>query len=314
MRSYSGSAPESLHKHFPAWAGNEIRRIGLCVINDPMHRRFKLFAVFLFPAFFALIALSCRKASVTGATDRLALAYQPDNTIKLNQAVTIYDSTALNDSLKYADPPGNRVYHWIISPTDDSALISGPSYTRGLAVIIFNRQGSYQVTAEIDDSSGQHLIGHTKPYTINVTADTLYRTLPLQTNDQLTLTRINYLDNNTASYATGMQFTLSTTDQYDNYPELTQLDFITNYGNNGSSFVFSDSVYLNSFPYAWTNDAPAQVTGEAISLSGFAPGVTESLGITWLNQTYTGSITETAPFQFTYNWPANIPVKLITSP
>jgi hypothetical protein len=311
MRSPSGSAPDIVQKHFPAWAGNKSRQTRLCVINDPMRNRPKLFPIILLSASYALMALSCRKASVTPATDGLALAYQPDNTIKLNQAVTIYDSTALNDSLKFVDPPGNRVYHWTMTPADDSAVISGPFYTRGIAVIIFNRPGSYQVVADIDDSTGQHLIGHTKPYTINVTADTLYRALPLQANDQLTLTRNNYLDDNTLSYASGMQFTLSTTDLYDNYPSLSQLDFTTNNGNNENSFVFSDSVYLSSFPFAGPSDAPGQVSGGVITLSGFTPGVTESLSITWLNQTYTGSITETSPFQFTYNWPTNIPVKLI---
>ena len=245
------------------------------------------------------------------ATDRLAMAFQQYNMIKLNQAVTIYDSTALNDSTKYVNPPAGRLYHWMITPADDSAVISGPYYTRGIAVITFNRPGSYQVTADIDDSSGKHLIAHTDLYAINVTADTLYHALPIQANDQLIVQRINFTSNYLSSYASGMQFTLSTAGEYDNYPDLVQFSFTTNSTNNSNAFVFSDSLYLTTFPFAWTSDTLSTVFGGVISLNGFAPGITENLSITWLNQTYTGTITQTAAYQFTFDWPANIPVKLI---
>lgn len=254
-----------------------------------------------------LSAPSCKKDSVT-PTDHLASLYVPEHLLHLNQEVIIFDSTALRDSIDFVDPPPTRLYKWTITPADDTAVFSGP-YTRGLATIIFNKPGIYAVSAAIYDSMGQRLIGHTDIYPVTVTADTLYHSLPILANDQLILKVTDIDDGNAnSSYAVGIQFMPQTTDRYDDYSFLSTLVY-TSAANN--SFTFSDSIYLSTFPYVYGNDTLGPVLGDILTLSGFTPGVTEPLTITWLGQTYTGTITETAPYQFTYNWPNNIPVKLI---
>jgi hypothetical protein len=154
----------------------------------PMYQAIK---PFLFLTLLLLATLACKKDQHNVNGPMNGLNYQGDKTIKVNQEVTVFDSTALHDSALYFYPPGNRFYKWTIDPIDDHAVFSG-AYTHGIANIIFNQPGSYQVSAAIFDSLGQHQLGQTTAVSIQVLKDTLLPSVPLQPNDTLIFSANTY--------------------------------------------------------------------------------------------------------------------------
>src|SRR5450631_1259084 len=136
----------------------------------------------------ALLLLSaCLKTNTATPADRHLLGFQTERLIKINQAVTIYDSTALKDSIDFITPPITRTYQWKLIPDNHSTTLSG-LYQNGLANIIFKQAGDYKVTAGIYDSTGLHYLGNTDTVTVHVTADTLYPTQLIQPDDELLVT------------------------------------------------------------------------------------------------------------------------------
>jgi hypothetical protein len=261
-----------------------------------------LIALFCFPA------VSCRKHGPTGTTDLLGTFTA--KTIKINQAVIIYDSTALNDSLLYADPPVTKLYKWLIVPGDGTYEFSD-DYQHGRADIIFHRSGDYLVSANIYDSSGQHYTGHTNSMEISVTSDTLYPALPIDKDDQLVVRWNGFGYNPDSCFCNFVIYLLaSTTDSYD--CSYWQLQY-TSVSSNGYSYVISDSVYLPSYPFEWGWESTPGPAGVQLSLAGYAPGMAEYLSFTWLGQTYTGTVTITNTTlgpQLVFNWDNSGAVKL----
>ncbi len=137
-------------------------------------------------AILLLATYSCRKTSSNpGDVHHLGLFYP--STIWINQAQQVYDSTTLKDSADFLHPPTNRIYEWLITP-DNQAAVLGGSFKNGFADISFTRSGTYQITANIYDSSDHKLVGHTNSVIIAVTTDTLRPTEPVNPTDQLTIT------------------------------------------------------------------------------------------------------------------------------
>jgi hypothetical protein len=72
----------------------------------------------------------------------------------------------------------------------------------------------------------------------------------------------------------------------------------------GISLTFSDSVTLNSFPFAYgygTTGTPSGVIGVA---GGFFNAAPAPLSITWLNKTYTGSMSVNNTGALSFIWPS----------
>jgi hypothetical protein len=69
----------------------------------------------------ALIVSACRKEAISlnkqnSSTNTLAFLLLAENKIKINQAITVYDSTVINDSADFASPPSDKYYEWQVIP------------------------------------------------------------------------------------------------------------------------------------------------------------------------------------------------------
>jgi hypothetical protein len=253
---------------------------------------------FLFLTLLLLATLGCKKDQHNVNGPMNTLTYQGDETIKVNQEVTVFDSTALHDSALFVYPPGNRLYKWTINPTDDHAVFSG-AYTHGIANIIFNQPGNYQISAAIFDSLGQHQLAQTTAVSIQVLKDTLLPAVPLQPDDTLVFTV------NTDLLTPDSFYVFMSYNTVKSYPYISWHNGVTMTGNVGPgiSLVFSDSVTLNSFPFAYgygTTGTPSGVIGAA-GLSKAAP---VPLSITWLNRTYSGTMSVNSTGALSFVWPS----------
>lgn len=249
-----------------------------------------------------LIAMACKKSDHSGAENALA-AYQLPPNIRVNQAITIYDSTALSDSPRYFQPPLNHHYRWTISPADPAAVIGG-SYQYGKADIIFNHAGAYNVKADIYDSLDQHLLGHTEPVAVQVSSDSLYPSEPLQAGDQL-IGNAFTLPYGHDTVILSVNFT--TVKSYLNYGGSTVLRSSHTY-TDANNIDFADSAYLATFPFAYYSARQQPVTCGL--LLGFIGPDTESLNIKWLGTTYSGTINVDANGKLTLDWNNSGPVQL----
>lgn len=254
---------------------------------------------FLFLTLLLLATFACKKeqhTTVNGATS--GLTYHGDKTIKVNQEVTVYDSAVFLDSSRYGHPLGNRLYKWIINPTDDNAVFSG-AYTRGIANLIFNQSGNYQVSAAIYDSLGQHLLDQTNAVSIQVLKDTLSAAIPLQPDDTLIFTANTYKLTPDSFYVTLRYSTVKA------YPYSTSQTGIAIVGNAGSgiSLTFSDSLTLISFPFAYGYGTTG-TTGGLISDAGFPNTAPVPVSLTWLNKVYTGTMSVNSAGALSFVWPS----------
>jgi hypothetical protein len=207
----------------------------------------------------------------------------------------------LTDSGLYKHPPANKLYKWNITPADDQAAFTG-AYQQGKAEIGFNRSGTYQVQADIYDSLGQHLFGHTNEATIRVTTDTLYQFQALQPDDQL----IAYVGPSwpTAPDTSVLAIYFSTTKTYNYASPYT--GFVLS--GVGYSLNFADSVELNSFPLAYGYGVTAPVTEQLFF--ALTSGTPMPLSITWLNKTWSGSVTVNNSGALSVTWNDSSAVKL----
>ncbi|WP_431213258.1 hypothetical protein ACQ86N_47965 [Puia sp. P3] len=105
-----------------------------------------------------LAAASCHKTA--SDPDAHVLAFLTDSRIRVNQAATIYDLTALKDSIDLVNPPTGVVYIWQVSPDNGAAVWRG-NYRYGLANVAFRRSGTYRVKAEIYDTIAGRMLAHT---------------------------------------------------------------------------------------------------------------------------------------------------------
>jgi hypothetical protein len=253
----------------------------------------------------ALILSSCHKE--TNPRTHLLGVFTVDRIIKIHQAVGIYDSTALHDSLDFVDPPASRTYQWKISPDDDAVTFSD-HYKNGRAAIIFGHSGDYRISADIYDSLGLKLTGHTNTMAITVVNDTLYPAQSIQPNDELTIrtTAVGEL----GSISTELQLIMTSLKSYDYYPPYTRFVYTDNSTTGNYSFVFSDSIQLSSYPFAFGYGTKSPVQG-VLDMPGLTIGIPANLSITWLGKTYTGTVTLYNGRVYSYNWDNAGPIKII---
>ena len=257
---------------------------------------------FLFLLLLLLPTLACRKDAHSNSTGFSDLLGSPtDKTIKVNQHIILYDSTTLTDSALYLNPPATWLYKWNITPADDQAVFTG-AYQHGRAEVAFNQSGTYQVQADIYDSLGQRQLGHTNEATIRVTTDTLYQFQALQSDDQL----IAYVGPAwpSGSDTSVLAISFSTTKTYNYASPYTGIEV----SGNGYSLIFADSVKLLSFPFAYGYGVTAPVT-ETLFFA-LTPGTPMPLSITWLNKTWSGSVTVSNPNGISVTWIDSTAVKL----
>lgn len=253
-----------------------------------------------------VVAIACKKNSHSSGADNALTTYQAPS-IRVNQAITVYDSTALSDSPRYFQPPTNRFYRWTITPADQAAVLSG-SYQYGKADIIFNHSGTYEVKADIYDSLDQHLLGHTTQATVSVSADTLFPSEPLQPGDQLTGTALQWSRKHDTAI---LAINFTTTRSYLSYGNGTVLQYKTSY-TNALNIDFSDSAYLSTFPFAYAPPRQAPVTCGLIY--GFIGPDSTQLNINWQGNTYSGTITVDASGVLSLTWNTPGPVQITFKP
>ena len=229
----------------------------------------------------ALLAVACKKNAQSTNADLLEVAQS--GSLKINQAIELSDATAWDSSRANYSPPINRFYRWTISPADDAAAWSG-LYQHGSGAVIFNQTGTFQVKADIYDSLNQHLLGHTTAVTIQVSSDSLYDSQPLQHGDQLigTIRTLYSYGRDTVI----LNFGFTTADSYSNDGASVLKSTYTYAGAN--NFVFSDSAYLATFPFAFSTSQQEPATTNF--LLGFIGPDSEPLNITWLGNNYSGTI------------------------
>jgi hypothetical protein len=250
--------------------------------------------------FAGLTMVSCKKHAADPPGTHL-LGFLADRVIKINQTTTIYDSTAIRDSIDFISPPTSRLYDWKITPATDAITVGGINYTNGIVNLSFTRSGNYQVMANIYDSATHNFLGRTHTVEVRVGKDTLFPSYSIYADDVLLLSpRFSIGSINGGPRIAGLQLICSTTRTYDySYPEVA-LRYTSTTGNNSYSFVFSDSLTLITYPFATGYNFMSQAEG-ALDLPGFTSEMTISLNVTWLNKVYSGTITLNAQ-EHTINW------------
>ena len=263
------------------------------------------------------ILFSCQKGpDVTEQNiSKHHLETEDDLVIKKEQAVGIYDATALSDSIHFVNPPTDKNYQWQVIPANGCVTVWG-KYKNGLASITFHCAGKYQIFANIYDSATQRMISTTDTVLVEVGNETLYPSQPIKTDDVLNLRPgiVQVWDdphnwNTDTPDEVYIQIIYSTTHEYEynsayNYIGLTNLVSAGNY-----SFNFSDSVKLSSYPFSNGNGSFGTVQG-AIDLKGLSIGVPANLTIGWLGKTYTGKVTLVSNKLYSFQWDNSGNVKI----
>ena len=262
----------------------------------------------------AMAISSCHKSATPPESNGSIhyLGFKTDRVIKVNEAVVIYDSTALRDSIDFSNPPTNRIYDWTVLPAGKSYTFGG-LFKNGLAEIVFQCSGHYLVTASIYDSLTHHLLGHTDTIGVTVTTDTLYPYQLIGADDELLLAPGIVISRNLTNPSLNevyISIVMYTSRQYE-YPAQDLLDYTFVAGINNYEFVFSDKVLLSSYPYAWGAGIKGAVWADA-DLHGLTPGAPATVSITWLGHTYTGTITLLNDHLYNFNWDNSGAVKVAT--
>jgi hypothetical protein len=264
-------------------------------------------AIFILGVLFMLF--SCRKNAQPGSVDYLGVWY--DQNLRIHEAFYIRDSTALRDSLEWAQPPTNHIYKWTVTPSDPALYLS-PTMVNGEGYMTFGHSGIYAISASFFDSLTGKLLGHTDVVSVTVGTDTLFPYQFMNPTDTLLI-----------SPSVGYGLTLGSLDTlYDIQLISTSVKtylgggssifvYSTSTGTNSYTFSFSDSVYLGSFPFAYSYDVPAPLSADLI-LTPLTLGVPVQLSITWLGKTYSGSVTQTGPITYQTQWDNSGAVKFVS--
>jgi hypothetical protein len=238
---------------------------------------------------------------------------EDETIIKVRQAIAIDDGDGFSDSAAYANPPTNRYYQWQIQPNNNCVTLWG-RYKYGRAVMIFNCSGVYQVSATVYDSATHRLIATTDTMQIEVSRDTLYPAQALQKDEVLTLRASiakSIYDPSLPAITSPNEVYISmngTTSKMYEYFENSL--GITSASTNGNySFVFSDSVKLDYYPFA-RGRASFYPVQKGFDLKGLKLGVPANLSITWLRKTYTGKVTLINEGRFSLDWDNSGSVKI----
>jgi hypothetical protein len=259
---------------------------------------------------------SCQKETnsrIKEVVPKHELDTEDEAVIKVRQAIAVDDGDGFSDSTSYVNPPTDRYYEWHILPNTNCVTLWG-NHRYGRAIMTFNCAGRYQVAATIYDSATRKLIAETDTMQIEVTQDTLYRTQALQKDDVLTLqatvAKSIYDPNKPATTLPNEVFVSMngiTSKRYEYFE--TELNFASTSTNGNYSFVFSDSVRLNGYPFARGKGLFYPVQPQ-IELKGLKIGVPANLSLTWLGKTYTGKVTLVYENHFSIDWDSSGNVKI----
>lgn len=262
-----------------------------------------------------LIAFACRKetSSLNNQnleTNKLAFLFLNENRIRINQAITIYDSTftLINDSMDFALVAFDRYYDWEVIPNNGCDSIWN-NKGRGTTNFTFNCAGTYLLTAKIYDSARQSLIGTTDTLKINVTSDTLLPTQQIKEDDILNIQTGITKSNSDIADEVWIYLNLLSTKSYNNYSPYIQFDYTSSIDANNYNYTFSD-IELNSYPFAFGSYTTTGKVYGWINLKELSYGVPANLSITWLNTTYTGTVTLLNENQYTFTWNNSGAVKM----
>ncbi len=262
--------------------------------------------------------ISCRKDTPSARLenlkkDNLGLIDFPDEMIEMSQAITVYDSSRIKDSIDFVNPPSDKYYEWRSLP-DGCDSIAGNQHLPEVT-FIFHCPGTHFITADIYDSSTHTLVGNTDTIETKVSPDTLHPSQPIQRDDILNLTpsiaKIYYSPHrpdNSPPDEVYIQFALITTDGY-NYGFDSKLNYSGVVNSSTYSFVFSDSISLLSYPFA-RGFGKKYTVQEVTSIHGLKYGVANTLNVTWLGKTYPGTITLIDEDHWTSNWDNNSLVRM----
>ena len=95
----------------------------------------------------AVFTCSCRKEVTKRNEATNNLAFLTEERIKINQAVVIFDSTEITDSIEFVNPPTDKYYEWIVSPNNScdsdrwqSAFRNNPIHFPLLRYLFNNRK------------------------------------------------------------------------------------------------------------------------------------------------------------------------------
>ena len=246
---------------------------------------------------------ACRKESSNAVLDtahnNIRFAFMHHNRIKVNQAIAVYDSTFIKDSIDFVSPPTDKYYFWEVIPANgcDSVMDN-----KGITGIAFKCSGTYFITAKIYDSVTQDLIATTDTLEINVTSDTLYPSQPVLANDTLQIQTGLAKSHSATGDEVWLYLNVRTTQMYINNNPNDDLDYTSNITAGSYSFVFSNEIRSNSYPFNWTPYDAAFDKSCWISIKNLSYGVPALLSITWLGITYTGTITLIDENNYTFNW------------
>ena len=264
----------------------------------------------------ALIASSCQKEAASLdkqnlSNNNLAFLFLAENKIRINQAIWVYDSTLIKDSIDFVSPPSDKYYKWEIIPNNGCDSVQGDK-NKGIASFIFHCSGTYQLTAKIYDSLTQSLIGTTDTLGINVTLDTLRPTQQIKEDDILNIRpgiTKRYSDTSLPPDEVWIGLATSSTKRYDNYTPYINFDYTSNINVNDYSYVFKN-VKLNSYPFAFGAYGTTDIVWGGIPLYGLSYGIPANLSITWLGITYTGTVTLLNENRYTFSWDNSGAVKI----
>lgn len=254
----------------------------------------------------ALTTFACRKENMhlnKQGNHILKFLRPTEDRIRINQAVTVFDSNVIKDSIDFASPPSDKYYEWNVIPNNGCDSFVGDK-NKGIIDFAFHCSGTYFLTAKIYDSLTHSLIGTTDTLKINVTSDTLHPTQPIKDGDILNIRpgiAKRYSDIKLPPDEVWIALILSSTKLYDSYSPYIQFDYLSNINANNNSYVFND-IRLDSYPFAYGTYETTSIIQQQIDLHGLTYGVPKNLNVTWLGITYSGSITLLNENQYSVNW------------
>ena len=251
-----------------------------------------VFKQLLVPGILILTILSCQKHMNSGNRNN-----EPSNylgilgyreILDINQAVHIYDSTKVDDSIEFFHPPTDAFYEWHVNPNNGcDSIIGNPN--QAIVNFAFHCAGKFNISATIFDSLTRKEIGHTDTIEIVVTPDTLYPWQPLNPTDKLLVFPGSVSIGNPVQ-AIELFLNMYTKESYE-FGASSSLEAIyhSDSGNHTYSAVFTDRILLPNYPFVYGNEQKSWVRG-GMELEGLPVGVTANLNITWQGFTYQGTI------------------------
>ncbi|MBD0369129.1 MAG: hypothetical protein ICV53_23880 [Flavisolibacter sp.] len=257
----------------------------------------------------------CTKDSDRLRTQTRELSVETYETlIKLNQVIVLADRTDLKDSIDFVVPPTDKRYEWIIAPNNGCAEVKGGYNPFGR--IVFTCPGTYQISANVYDSLTNKLIAQTNTVEVKVVADTLYPVQAIALDDVLNMRpglvkSWMHPHNSSTSPPDEVYISLAliTTKPYEYNSAYNQLVYTSAVGANDYSYIFTDSIKLVSYPFAYGYGKKYPVDAW-IDIKGLNVGTPAGIRIRWLGKTYSGTVTLINNDQYTFEWDNSGAVKV----